>query len=313
VAMENWQAWEDLLMEDFPIPEGDPAPLRRLNWITPGHFSTMQNPMRAGLSFDWADVLERREVAIVSETFAREFWERPEDALGKRFRMGPELPWKEIIGVAGDVRTQGVTQPAPAIVYFPYVMDGLWGAGGFSQRGLRFSLRSENRDPLDLLAEARQAVWAVNPRLPLSSIRTLEEIFSRSIAQTSFSMTMLLTAAVIAVLLGMVGVYGVISYLVSQRTREMGIRRAMGATAGGVQRMVLMQAGVLASVGVGLGLAVAFGLSHLMVAMLFGVGRADPITYGTVSVLLVAVVLLASYLPARRAAAVHPTEALKND
>ena len=313
IAMENWQAWENLSMEDFPVPEGGPSPLRRLNWITPGHFATMQNPLRAGHPFGWADVMERRNVAIVSETFAREFWERPEDALGKRFRMGAEQPWKEIIGVAGDVRTRGVTEPAPAIVYFPYVMEGLWGPDGFSQRGLRFALRSETRNPADLMVEARQAVWAVNPRLPLSNVRTLDEIFAGSIARTSFSMTMLGTAALFAVILGMVGVYGVISYLVSQRTREMGIRRAMGASAGAVSRMVLKQAGVLASMGVGLGLAVAFGLSHLMVSLLFGVGRADPLTYGTVSAGLVAVVLLASYLPARRAASVDPTEALKTD
>jgi predicted permease len=313
VAMEAWAAWEDLLLEDFPVPEGDPNPLRRLNWITPGHFATMQNPLLAGHPFEWADVLERRNVAIVSETLAREFWAGPQEALGKRFRMGEEHPWKVIIGVAGDVRALGVTEAAPAMVYFPYVMDGLWGPDGFSQRGLRFSLRTERRDPLDLLAEARQAVWGVNPRLPLSNIRTLEEIFAGSIAQTSFIMTLLVTASLVAVILGMTGVYGVISYVVSQRTREMGIRMAMGATAETVRTMVLKQAGVLASLGVGIGLLVALALSRLLVSLLFGVGRADPPTYVAVSVALIVVVLLASYLPARRAAFVDPTEALKSD
>jgi ABC-type antimicrobial peptide transport system permease subunit len=198
-------------------------------------------------------------------------------------------------------------------VYFPFVMEGLWGSGVFSQRNLRYAVRTSRNRATDITAEARLAVGAVNPRLPLFSIRTLEEIFAGSIAQTSLIMTLLAVAAVIAVILGMVGVYGVISYLVSQRTREMGVRLAMGATTGQVRTMVLRHAGTLASLGVALGLAGAVGLSQLLSSLLFGVGRGDPLTYGGGSVALVGVVLLASCLPARRAAGVDPTEALKGD
>ncbi len=313
VAMEPWEAWEDLFMEDFPVAEGDPNPLRRLNWITPKHFETLQNPIKVGRSFEWADVLERRHVAVVSEAFAREFWPAPEQAIGKRFRMADYQPWKEIIGVAGDVRTRGVREDPPFVVYFPFFMEGLWGTGVFSQRSLRYAVRTSRHPATDVLPEARQAVGSVNPNLPLSSIRTLDQIFARSIAQTSFAMTMLGIAAVVAVVLGMVGVYGVISYLVSQRTREMGIRLAMGATGAQVKRMILGRAGILASMGITLGIGIALASSRLMVSLLFGVGGSDPLTYGIVSVSLAGVVLLASYLPARRAAGVNPTEALRGD
>jgi predicted permease len=313
VAMEPWQAWEDLFMEDFPIAEGDPNPLRRLNWITPGHFETLQNPLKVGRSFEWVDVLERRHVAVVSETFAREFWPDPKEAIGKRFRMADYQPWKEIIGVAGDVRTRGVREDPPSIVYFPFAMEGLWGSGVFTQRSLRYVVRTSRHPATDVLPEARRAVGSVNPDLPLSSISTLDQIFARSIAQTSFAMTLLGMAAALAVLLGMVGVYGVISFLVSQRTREMGIRLAMGATPSQVRRMVLKKAGLLASVGVALGIGIALALSQLMASLLFGVRGSDPMTYGIVSISLTGVVLLASYLPARRAAGVGPTEALRRD
>jgi predicted permease len=313
VAMEPWEAWEDLYMEDFPVAEGDPNPLRRLNWITPGHFETLQNPVKLGRSFEWAEVLERRHVAVVNEALAREFWPNPEQAVGKRFRMGENQPWKEIIGIAGDVRARGVREDPPSIVYFPFLMEGLWGTGVFSQRSLRYAVRTTRQPATDVLPDARQAVESVSPNLPLSSITTLDQIFARSIAQTSFAMTMLGMAAAVAVVLGMVGVYGVISYLVSQRTREMGIRLAMGATATQVRRMILKKAWMIASTGIAFGVGLALAFSHLMVSLLFGVEGSDPLTYAIVSVSLVGVVLLASYLPARRAAGVNPTEALRGD
>ncbi len=313
VAMESWESWEDMFMEDFPVAEGDPNPLRRLNWITPGHFATLENPLRAGRSFEWPDVMERRHVAIVSEAFAREFWPTPEQAVGKRFRTGGNQPWKVIVGVAGDVHTEGVQEAPPSIVFFPFVMDGMWGTQTFASRGLRYAIRTTRPRATDILPTARQAVWSVNPQLPLSSVQTLEEIFAGSIARTSFAMVMLGTAAGVALFLGMVGVYGVVSYVVSQRTREMGIRMAIGATARQVRGMVLRQGGSLAGTGIVLGIGVAYLLSRLMASLLFGVSPVDPVTYGAVSSALMAVVLLASYLPARKAAGVDPTEALKRE
>jgi putative ABC transport system permease protein len=313
VAMESWQSWEDAFLEDFPIAEGDPNPLRRLNWLSPGHFGTLENPLVAGRDFEWADIQQRTHVAIVSQAFVREYWPTPQDALGKRFRMADYEPWQEIIGVAGDVRSRGVREDPPAILYFPFVMEGLWGRDPFIQRSLRYAVRTSRPSPTAILPEIRQAVGAVNPSLPLSGIRTLEDIFSASIARTTFTLVMLGLAALVAVVLGMVGVYGIISYLVSQRTQEMGVRMAMGATRAQVTTMVLRQGGWLAGVGILFGLGAAMALTRLMGSLLFGVNPVDPLTFGLVSASLMGVVLLASYLPARRAAGVDPTEALRGD
>jgi predicted permease len=311
VAMESWEAWENAFMEDFPVAEGDPLPLRRLNWLSPGHFLTLENPLVAGRDFQWSDVLDRNHVAIVSAAFASEYWASPEQALGKRFRMADYQPWREIIGVAGDVRTRGVTEDPPAILYFPYVMEGLWGTEPFSQRDLRYAVRTSRPRPATLLPEIRQAVREVNPNLPLSSIQTLDQIFAASIARTTLILVMLAVASAVAVLLGMVGVYGIISYLVSQRTQEMGVRMALGATRGEVQGMVLLNGARLAGTGIVLGLGVAAALTRVLATLLFGVSPLDPLTFTAVAAILLSVVLLASYLPARRAAGADPTDALR--
>jgi predicted permease len=315
VAMEGWESWENVLMEDFPVAEGDPNPLRAINWTTPDFFRTLETPLVAGHTFSWTDALEHRHVAIVSETFAREFWPTPQQALGKRFRMDGSNPWKEIIGVAGDIRTRGVTEDPPAVVYFPIVLEGLWGPEGwvFIQRDLRYAIRTTRHRATDILPEVRQAVRGVNPQLPLHSVQTLEAIFAASISRTSFTLVMLGIAAGVAVVLGMVGVYGVVSYVVAQRRQEMGIRMAMGATKGQVGAMVLKEGSALAGMGILLGATAAAVLTHLLTSLLFGVSPLDPLTFGAVSSALLAVVLLASYLPARRAAGVDPTEALRGN
>jgi ABC-type antimicrobial peptide transport system permease subunit len=161
--------------------------------------------------------------------------------------------------------------------------------------------------------ELQQAVWSVNANLPLSAVQTLEEIQSRSIAQTSFAMTMLAIAASVALLLGIVGIYGVITYIAAQRAREIGIRMALGAKAGDVQTMFLRQGLWLTGTGIAVGIAVALGLTRVMSALLFGVGPTDPMTYAAVSSTLAAVALLATYLPARRASRVDPIVALRAD
>jgi putative ABC transport system permease protein len=315
VAMEGWEPVENFVVEGFPVAAGDPNPLRVLNWVTPDFFHTLQTPLLAGHSFDWADALEHRHVAIVSETFAREFWSTPQQALGKRFRMDNSDEWKEIVGVAGDIRTRGVTEEPPALIYFPLVMEGLWGPkeSVYTERNLRYALRTARHRATDILPEVRQAVGAVNPRLPLSDVRTLDDIFAASISRTSFTLVMLGIAAGVAVVLGVVGVYGVVSYLVAQRRREMGIRMAMGATTGQVGTMVLREGGSLAGMGILAGAVTAAGLTRLLSTLLFGVSPLDPLTFGVVTVTLLAVVLLASFVPARRAAAVDPTEALRAD
>jgi predicted permease len=311
VAMDGWEAWDDVEVEGFPQSLGEVPVLRRFNWITPGYFATLENPILAGRSIEWVDVYEHRPVAVVTENFAREFWDHPADAIGKRFRTAPDTHCCEIVGVVQNVHTTGVGEAAPAVIYWPLVVEELWGTGVLTMRDLRHAIRTSRPDPASILPEVRETVWRVNPNLPLAEILTLEDILADSMARTSFTLVMLGIAAAVSLLLGIVGVYGVLSYLVAQRTREMGVRLALGARPVDVRRMIVRQGGTLGAAGVAIGLGVAVGLTRLMSTLLFGVSPVDLPTYGGVAGALLGVLLLASYLPARRAAAVDATEALR--
>jgi predicted permease len=311
VAMDNWDSWEDLEVEGFPVTEGEVEPLRRMNWITPGYFTTIENPILAGRSLEWTDIFEQRPVAVVTENYAREYWGDPSKAIGGRIRENRSAPWREIVGVVGDVHVTGVAEDPPSVVYWPMYMDRFWSIQDYVMRDLRYAIRTSLRNPRGLLPQIREAVWSVNSDLPVSQVMTLDEILAASLSRTSFTLVMLGIAAAVALILGMVGVYGVISYTVAQRTREMGIRLALGARREDVRGLVLRQGGVVGAAGLAIGLVAAVGFTHLIAALLFGVGPVDLATYGAVSLLLLSVVLLASYLPARRAAAVDPMEALR--
>ena len=213
------------------------------------------------------------------------------------------------------VRDDGITQPAVAVVYWPMALERWWpeirGDAPFVPHTHTFVIRSSRVGMPDFLPDVRAAVSSVNPNLPFSSVRTMDSWLRGSMARTSFTLVMLGIAAAVALLLGTIGIYGVISYVVSQRTRELGVRIALGAGGRNVVRMVLKQGLVLAGVGAVVGLGSAYGLTRLMTALLYGVSPADPLTYASVAVVLVAIALLASYVPARRAASVDPMEALR--
>jgi len=313
VAMEAWESWDGWEVEEFPVPQGEVRPSRRINWAVPGYHETLRNRLLAGRSLEWADIYERRNVALVTENFAREYWEEPAGAVGRRIRNHPSSPWREIVGVVENVHTMGVATAAPLVVYLPFITADFWGTRSFSVRELRYVVRTERPDPLSLVPEVRQVVRSVNPNLAVADVVTLEGIFARSIARTSFTLVMLAIAAGIALMLGLVGVYGVVSYVVSQRTREMGVRMAMGANGGTVRLLVLRQGGAIAAYGMIGGMAVAVGLTRLMTGLLFGVEPLDPGTYSVVSAALVGVVFLASYLPARRASRIDPVNALRGE
>jgi predicted permease len=313
VTMDGWDSNDAVWIEDFPTAEGQLPPIRRFKWIAPGYFETMENPLLAGRGVEWADIYDRNPVVVVTENFATEYWDTPTAAIGKRIATGDpaNMVYREIVGVVGNVRDDGLEQEATSVVYWPLAVQGFWGGDDFVQRNLAFAIRTTQPNPASLLPQARQVVWSINPNLPLANVRTLDEILEDSMARTSFTMVMLGIAAGVALLLGAVGIYGVISYVVSQRTREIGVRIALGAQNVDVSRMVLKQGLVLAGGGVGLGLVAAFGLTRLMSSLLYGVETSDPVTYAAVAAALASVALLASYLPARRASGVDPMEALR--
>jgi len=316
ITMDRAAGFDPIFVEAFPLPEGELPPMRRFKWIGPGYHEAMQNPVIAGRPLSWADIHARTRVVIVTQNLAREYWDDPAEAVGKRIGTGMEPGnWREIIGVVGDVRDDGITQPAVAVVYWPMVLEDWWpdlrGDAPFIHRTFTYVIRSPRVGTPDFLQEVKDAVWSVNSNLPVTGVRTMDDILRDSLARTSFTLVLLAIAAAVALLLGCVGVYGVISYVVSQRTREMGLRIALGAERLEVIGMVLRQGLLLTATGVFTGLVSAYGLMRLMTALLFEVSSTDPLTYAAVALILTVVALLACYLPARRAAGTDPMEALR--
>jgi predicted permease len=303
---------DPVVVEEFPLAPGRFPPIRRMKFAAPGYFETMGNRVVAGRDFTWDDNYGLALVAIVNEAFAREYWRDPADALGKRIRSGPQ-EWRQIVGVVGDERDDGLARPAPPMVYWPMLSKSLWEEGTFAPRTMSYAVRSPRAGSPTLLAEIQRAVWSVNRNVPLAAARTLEEIRSESMAQTSFALVMLGIAAAVALSLGMVGIYGVIAYMVVQRTREIGIRMALGAQRENVSGLFVRHGLVLTGAGVLVGVAAAAALTRLMSALLFGVGAWDPVTYLAVSAVLAAIALAASYIPARRASRLDPIVALRAD
>jgi predicted permease len=300
-----------LYAEDRAYAEGQLPPLRRFKFVAPGFFQTMGTRLVAGRDVTWTDLYDKRDVALVSENMARELWHTPTAALGKRIREGMKDPWREIVGVVEDVRHDGADQKAPATVYWPLMMRNFWGNEISVQRDVVYAIRSNRAGSESFLKEVQQAVWSVNSELPLARIRTMEEVFRASMARSSFTLVMLAIAGGMALLLGIVGIYGVISYSVSQRTREIGIRIALGSPLGSVRAMVVRNGLFLTAIGVALGLAAAAALTRLMVSLLFEISPVDPLTYLAVSGGLLGAAAAASYFPAHRASAVNPVEALR--
>jgi predicted permease len=304
--------WDQIMAEDKVYTPGEIPPLRLYQYVSPGFFHTAGTRLIAGRDLTWTELYGLRPVVMLSENLARELWGTPSAAVGKRVREFAGQPWHEVIGVVQDVRQNGVQEKAPEMVYWPTMMRGLFvGPGVNTMRVVTFAIRSNRAGDESFLAQVRQAVWSVNASLPTTSMRTMQEIYDRSLARTSFTLVMLAIAGGMALLLGIVGIYGVIAYAVSQRRREIGIRAALGAPQYELKRMFVRYALGLAGIGAVIGLAAAAGLMRLMQSLLFGITPLDPLTYGSVPVVLLVAALLASYLPARRAAAVDPVETLR--
>jgi predicted permease len=313
MPMEGFDSgWDTIFVEGKTYAEVEIPPLRLYKHVSPGFFAAAGTRIIAGRDVTWAEVYGFRPVVMVSENLAREMWGTPSGALGKRLREDPGLPWREVIGVTQDVREKGVQEKAPEIVYWPPVVENLYGpAPAQAIRTVTFVIASERAGTESFLNEVRQAIWSVNPNLPLASVRTMEEVYGKSVALTSFTLVMLGIAGAMAVALGIIGIYGVISFTVSQRKREIGIRLALGAQRGDVVQMVLSEGATMALVGVAIGMAAALALTRLMTSLLFGVTAHDPLTFGLVGALLMLIALLACYVPARRAMKVDPMVALR--
>ncbi len=311
VPMNGNSSYDPVYADDRTYKEGELAPLRRFKFVAPGFFSTLGTPLVAGRDMNWAETYEKRPVAIISENFAREYWGSPANAIGKRIRVATTDDWREIIGVAGDIYDDGVSQPATSSVYWPLFRNNFEGEKESIRRGVYFLIRSPRAGSASFMKEVQDTVWSVDPDLPLAETKTVGELYTKSMARTSFTLVMLCVAGCMALLLGIVGIYGVISYAVSQRTREIGIRMALGARREALTAMFVRQGLWLTGIGVVAGLGVAFATMRLMASLLFRVSPVDPWTYSTATVCIVAIAWLACYVPSRRAAIVNPVHALR--
>jgi putative ABC transport system permease protein len=311
VPMDDTGSMDPIFVEGRNLPEGQLPPIRRFKFISPGLLGTMGTPLIAGREITWEDTYHKVPVAMISENIAREYWPDAASAVGKRIRVSTKDDWREIVGVVGNVYDDGVNQEVSSSVYWPLMMDRFESEPTTVRGEVAYVIRSRRAGSESFSSDVREAVWSVNPNLPLARVHTQEYFYKKSMARTSFTLIMLGAAGSMALLLGVVGIYGVIAYSVSQRTREIGIRMALGAQRKTLTGMFVRHGLILTGIGVACGLAVAFMVMRLMSTLLFRVSPADPMTYVVVSVGLGVTAFVASYLPSRRAATVDPVEALR--
>jgi predicted permease len=297
------------VIDGQPVQPGQLPPMIHYVFVKPGYFETMKTPLIEGRYFDRRDEEPGRRDVIVNKVVADRFWPK-ESAIGKRFRPSgadPSTPWFVIAGVVAPVLHNGVREEPPALIYYPATapQDG----DGSTTRSMAYVLRG--RPPGPDAAAIRDAVWGLDRNLPIAVLQTMPEIVKRSYVEFTFTMLTLGIAALTGLILGAVGLYGVLSYAVTLRVREIGVRLALGASPGRVMRSIVGQGILVAGIGLAIGLAGAYGLTRLLGSLLFKTGALDLATFVAMSAALLAVALLASYLPARRAAGVSPLESLR--
>ena len=303
--------WDEMFAEGKTYGSGE-NPVRMFKFISPGYFTSMGTKLIAGRDYTWTDIRGAHPVVVISENYARELWGSAAAAVGRRVRTGEGTPWREIIGVVEDVCNNGLQEKPPAIVYWPSRIDKLYpSTGSTALRSLTLVLRSDRAGSAPFANEIRQAIWSWNPNVPVTGVRTMQEIYDRSLARTSFTLVMLALAGTMALLLGIVGIYGAIAYSVSQRRREIGIRVALGAPQRELKAMFVRNGVRLTAIGTGIGLLASAAATRLLKAILFGISPLDGPTYALVPLLLLTAAVLASYIPATRATKVDPLDALK--
>jgi putative ABC transport system permease protein len=301
----------DSLNHDFviegrpPIAPGDEPSLETRS-VLGDYFHVMKIPLRSGRDFQAQDFDEKAPlVGVVNDEMVRQYFPN-ENPLGKRVRWvrSPTVQWIEIVGVVGNVKHFGLDLPEEPALYSPYTQINPW------KRWMTFAARTQS-DPAAMEQAVKGQIWKVDSQLPITKVQTMSEVSAASFAARRFNMLLLTLFAGLALILAAVGVYGVMSYAVTQRTHEIGIRMALGAQMGNVIKLIMKSGLLIAIVGVAIGLAGAFALTRLMTSLLFAVEATDKATFAGVSVGLVVIALLASYIPARRAAKVDPLVALR--
>ena len=295
-------------IENLVVPPGQNGPWGDVRIVSPQFFSTLRIPLKKGRLFNGQDVASAPRVAVIDEQFVKKYFANT-DPIGKRITFGArqgqtDSTWITIVGVVGHAAHEGLDAEPRLQYYFPTTQTGL--------RGMTVAIRTAG-NPLSLLPAAREAVHGIDRNLPLAVVNTMDKLVESSVGQRKLSMILLGVFSAIAMLLASIGIYGVMSYSVTQRSRELGIRMALGAARGRVLALVVGQGMALAGAGVVIGLVAAFALTRLLTSQLFGVGATDPATFAVVSALLVAIALLATLLPAMRATRVDPVVALRDE
>jgi putative ABC transport system permease protein len=304
LPLQQWGYNGGITIEGQGPYEPGREPLAEFRAISPDYFRTMGVPLVGGRFFTAQDQSNSAPVVIVNQALARRYLSG-QDPIGKRIRaIGDD--WRTVVGVVGDVRQSGVTQAARAEVFVP-TPQATW--TGLTQT-MSLAVRAD-AEPEALVSAVRNTVREIDPAQPVFNVKTMEAVVADSVSDRRLNMLLLGIFAAVALTLAVIGIYSVMSYTVSQHTREIGIRMALGAQPMDVLKLVVGQGMSLTLVGVGLGVTGAFGLTRLMASLLYGVTATDPLTFAVVSALMVIVALLACYLPARRATKVDPMVALR--
>jgi putative ABC transport system permease protein len=293
-----------LAIRGRPVPEGDLPEVGYVS-VSRGYFETLRIPVRRGRTFADGDNATSPGVMVISESVARRQWPNG-DAVGAFVRLGPNPadPWSEVIGVVGDVRQNGPASDSRPTVY-AFLHQDYWD-------GRDVMIRARG-DAASIAASAREAVRQLDPTLPVTQLRTMDEVADEVLAERRLPMTLMTVFAALALVLAAVGLYGVMSYVVTARTREFGVRMALGAPQAAVIRLVMGQGLLTVLGGLAVGLAGAVAATRLLAGLLFGVRPLDPLTFGAVPAVLLLVALVACWLPARRATKVDPMAALRTD
>jgi predicted permease len=305
-----------LFVEDKPLAAGTMPNLHQVVFASPDYFRAMGVPVLEGRTFETVDPTRAVREVILSRSVAKRYWPR-DRAVGKRVRMTPAGEWQTVVGVVGDVRGTALEQPPDEIVYLPVMialgmgMDAtVIGDSVWSPREFAVVARTD-REPAIVSRQVEAAVRALDPQVPAYGARAMSDVVAQASARTSLTLLLLGIASGVALALGAVGIYGVVAYVVSLRTREIAVRMALGARPADVSRMISRQAAVLVALGIGVGLAGAVALTRVLRALLFGVDPVDPLSMAAAAVVLAVVAAIASWVPARRAAGLDPAQALR--